>query len=206
MDQASVTLRGLRKALRTARNAYMGALITADTLNEDDILDYYQDMDALRKEMWQASWRLVNNAKMYADAESDQDKAASLLSTTDSSLTEVRKLWDASYYFDKNTYMLHLFLPTYVDLFSESPESGEKRALEMTMGSSLRMGRPLSRRRTSTPNVTGENEDAGEDDLPVGTDATTHHAARQQQNTPPHTPAMIEDAENIGVDFDPGAL
>ena len=51
--------------------------------------------------------------------------------------------------------------------------------------------------------MTNDHGDAGEDDLPVGTDATTHHAAQQQQNAPPYTPAVIEDAENIRVDFDP---
>ena len=142
MDPISVMLCGLRKALRTSRNAYMAALKTANTLDEDDLLNYQQDMDALRKELWLAAWRLVSNAKTYADAESasNQDKAASILSTTESSLTEVRKLWDSSYYFDKDTYASHLLMPTYVDIHNESPELEEKRALEMTMGSSLRMG------------------------------------------------------------------
>ena len=53
MDPVSTTLRGLRKTLR---NAYMAALKTADTLDEDDILDFYQDMDGLRKEVWLAAW------------------------------------------------------------------------------------------------------------------------------------------------------
>ena len=120
----------------------MAVLKTANTLDEDDLLNYQQDMDALRKELWLAAWRLVSNAKTYADAESasNQDKAASILSTTESSLTEVRKLWDSSYYFDKDTYASHLLMPTYVDIHNESPELEEKRALEMTMGSSLRMG------------------------------------------------------------------
>ena len=51
--------------------------------------------------------------------------------------------------------------------------------------------------------MTGDSGDAGEGDFPIGTDATSHHAAQQQQNAPPHTPAVIEDAENIHVDFDP---
>ena len=51
--------------------------------------------------------------------------------------------------------------------------------------------------------MTGDNGDAGEGNLPIGTDATSHHAAQQQQKAPPNTPAVIEDAENIRVDFDP---
>ena len=108
MDPISVTLRGLRKVLRTARNTYMAALKNADTLDEDNLLDYQQDMDALCIELWLAVWRLVSIAKMYAELASNQDKATSLLSTTESSLTEVRKLWDLSYYFDKNTYASHI--------------------------------------------------------------------------------------------------
>ena len=205
MDPVATTLRGLRKALRNTRNAYMLALKTADTLNDDDILDFYQDMDCLRKEVWLAAWRLVNQTKTYSHAEStnNPDKAASLLSTAESSLTEVRKLWDASCFHDKNTFASHLFLPTYHDIHDESPETGAKRALEMTMGSSTHFVQSLSRRRKSTPNVTGDDEDAGEDDLPVGTEAANLNAAEQRHNAPPHTPGAIEDAEEIRINFEP---
>ena len=128
MDPVATTLRGLRKALRNTRNAYMSALKQADTLDDDDILDFYQDMDCLRKEVWLAAWRLVNQTRTYAHAEStnNPDKAASLLSTAESSLTEVRKLWDQSCFHDKNTFASHLFLPTYHDIHDESPETGAK--------------------------------------------------------------------------------
>ena len=73
----------------------------------------------------------------------------------------------------------------------------------MTMGSSMQFVQSLSRRRKSTPNVTGDDEETGEDDLPVGTDAATLNAAEQQHNAPPHTPAVIEEAENLRIDFEP---
>ena len=205
MDPVATTLRGLRKALRNTRNAYMSALKQADTLDDDDILDFYQDMDCLRKEVWLAAWRLVNQTRTYAHAEStnNPDKAASLLSTAESSLTEVRKLWDQSCFNDKNTFASHLFLPTYHDIHDESPETGEKRALEMTMGSSTNFVQSLARRRKSTPNTTGDDEDAGEDDLPVGTEAANLNAAEQRHNAPPHTPGAIEDAEEIRINFEP---
>merc|ERR1711911_198539 len=205
MDPVATTLRGLRKALRNTRNAYMSALKQADTLDDDDILDFYQDMDCLRKEVWLAAWRLVNQTRTYAHAEStnNPDKAVSLLSTAESSLTEVRKLWDQSCFNDKNTFASHLFLPTYHDIHDESPETGEKRALEMTMGSSTNFVQSLARRRKSTPNTTGDDEDAGEDDLPVGTEAANLNAAEQRHNAPPHTPGAIEDAEEIRINFEP---
>ena len=104
MDPISTTLRGLRKALRLTRNEYVAALKYADTLEEDDMIDFRGDLDGARKQVWLAAWRLVNHAKAYADAESgsDQDKAAALLSTTESSLVEVRNLWNVTYYFDKD--------------------------------------------------------------------------------------------------------
>ena len=61
----------------------------------------------------------------------------------------------------------------------------------------------LARRRKSTPNTTGDDEDAGEDDLPVGTEAANLNAAEQRHNAPPHTPGAIEDAEEIRINFEP---
>ena len=87
MDPVSVTLRGLRKALRVARNAYVAMLKEADTLDDDDLVEFRQDLDAGRRELWQAAWRLVDKAREYADAESirNQDRAVSILMTTNSS-------------------------------------------------------------------------------------------------------------------------
>ena len=75
LDPASTTLRGLRKAMRVTRNSYVAALKHADTLDDDDMIDFKQDLDGARKQLWLAAWRLVNQAKTYADSEyvSNQD-------------------------------------------------------------------------------------------------------------------------------------
>ena len=202
MDPVSTTLRGLRKALRLTRNEYVAALKHADTLEEDDMIDFRGDLDGARKQVWLAAWRLVSHAKAYADAESgsDQDKAAALLSTTESSLVEVRNLWNATYYFDKQTFKLHLFLPSYENIHDESPETGAKRALEMTTGSTLQVNQPLRRRRTSTPNVTDDTQD---DDLALGAEADNHQPDTERRNAPPHVPAALEYADHLHVNFEP---
>ena len=151
-DVISVTLRGLQKALRLVRNDWVAMLKQADTLGEDDLIEYREDLDGQRKMVWQAAWRLVNQAKTYADGElaSNQDRASSILSVTEGSLVEVRKLWDATYYFNKNQYASETLLPTQQDIYNESPETGTKRALEMTTHSQTRIEQSLARRRTST--------------------------------------------------------
>ena len=44
-DVISVTLRGLRKALRIVRNDWVGMLKQADTLDDDDRIEYREDLD-----------------------------------------------------------------------------------------------------------------------------------------------------------------
>ena len=202
MDSISTALRGLRKALRLSRNDYVAAMKEYDTLSEDDKLDFRQDLDGARKMVWTAAWRLVKQTRVYADSEvgSNQDRSASLLSITESSLSEIRKLWNATYYFDKNSFASHLFLPTYEDVHNEPPESGAKRALEMTTASSLPSERPLSRRRTSTPNVTDDNE---KDDLELGADAENLRSEEEQRNAPRHVAGALADAEQIRVNLEP---
>ena len=52
MDPISTTLRGLRKALRLTRNEYVAALKHADTLEDDDMIDFPGDLDGARKQVW----------------------------------------------------------------------------------------------------------------------------------------------------------
>ena len=52
MDPVSTTLRGLWKALRLTRNEYVAALKHADTLEEDDMIDFPGDLDGARKQVW----------------------------------------------------------------------------------------------------------------------------------------------------------
>ena len=52
MDPVSTTLRGLRKALRLTRNEYVAALKHADTLEDDDMIDFPGDLDGARKQVW----------------------------------------------------------------------------------------------------------------------------------------------------------
>ena len=199
-DAVTVALRGLRKTMKAKRDEYVAVLKEADKMDDDEFDDSKPDIDATRQRLWSATWRYVNQSRTYADAEKsrDVDKATSMLTAAQSSLVEIRALWEKTSFFDKNTFAANQFLPTHEEIFNEPPGSGAKRAFEVSGGSSLHYGQPLARRRTSTP-----NETAADDELPMGAEASNQDAANDQRNAPHHVPEALQNPEEIRINFEP---
>ena len=105
-DAVTVALRGLRKTMKAKRDEYVAVLKEADKMDDDEFDDSKPDIDATRQRLWSATWRYVNQSRTYADAEKsrDVDKATSMLTAAQSSLVEIRALWEKTSFFDKNTF------------------------------------------------------------------------------------------------------